>query len=73
MPAEVQVQLRLPVEEPLRGRAQEEEAEHLNRWVSVPLAERLQQVELEQGEVAARFPYATAYLLSFKNATFGNL
>ena len=55
------------------GQVQEEEEEHLDRWVSVPLAERLQQVELERGEVAARFPYATAYLLSFKNATFGNL
>ncbi len=70
----VEVQLRFRAEEgePLRGRVQAA-AEHLNRWVLGALAARLQQVELERGEVAARFPYASAYLLSFKNATFGNL
>ena len=38
-------------------RVREEVAEHLNQWESVPLAERIQQVELERGEAAERFPF----------------
>jgi len=34
-----------------------EEVEYSNQWESGPLAERLQQVELERGEAAERFPF----------------